>query len=77
VLDVLRQAQDDKEQAQDDKEQAQDVLRQAKDDKEEDDDYHELDYLESLETEASGIPAFGDFIETLRRYKQQHPEEYW
>ncbi|MEY3983228.1 MAG: hypothetical protein RL160_785 [Bacteroidota bacterium] len=44
---------------------------------EEDDDYHELESLEALETESAEAPSFVDFVETLRRFKKQHPEEYW
>jgi hypothetical protein len=68
ALDVLRQA-------------SRDSLRSPgtiKDDREEeDDDYHELESLEALETESAEAPSFVDFVATLRRFKQQHPEEYW
>lgn len=45
--------------------------------REEDDDYHEVESLESLELETAEGPSFHEFIEKLRRFKQQHPEEYW
>jgi hypothetical protein len=73
----------------DDREEGLDVLRQAsrdslrspgtsKDDSaEEDDDYHEVESLEGLELYAAEGPSFNEFIEKLRRFKQQHPEEYW
>jgi hypothetical protein len=44
---------------------------------EEDDDYHEVESLEGLELDAAEGPSFNEFIEKLRRFKQQHPEEYW
>ncbi|MEN9511735.1 MAG: hypothetical protein RLZZ370_1554 [Bacteroidota bacterium] len=51
----------------------------AQDDRaeDEDDDYHELESLEALETETAEAPSFVDFVAALRRFKQQHPEEYW
>ena len=45
--------------------------------REDDDDYHEVESLESLESEAAEMPTFSDFIAMMRRFKQQHPEEYW
>ncbi len=88
-LDVLRQASRDSLRSpgtsKDDREEGLDVLpfgfaqgKLAQDDSvEEDDDYHELESLEALETESAEAPSFVDFVATLRRFKKQHPEEYW
>ncbi len=43
----------------------------------EDDDYHEVESLEVIELESAQGPIFHEFIEKLRRFKQQNPEEYW